>query len=93
MSETKRMQLSIAEAKNAVQAYCEKNGLDFQKIDYFSLEWSRRTGDVVVAFKRSEMIGLGLVNDIQTLPDPVLYYSEDGIVYETEHTKRLRVNE
>lgn len=33
----------------------------------------------------------GLRNDMETLPDVLLYYDMDGVVHDTEHTRKISI--
>lgn len=84
--------ITVENGKQAIVAYCVGKGLRSEMIDFFSKEWSYKTGDVIAAFMRSSVAPQGLTNDMDTLPDVVLYYDENGVVHETEHTKKIAIS-
>lgn len=81
--------ITVENGKQAIVAYCAKKGLRAEMIDFFSKEWSYKTGNVIAAFIRSDVMPRGLTNDMDTLPTVVLYFDENGVVHETEHTEKI----
>lgn len=71
-------------AIQALKDYCEGKGYDIGGIDRFSRAW-----DIVAALKEKDIESNGLCNDMETLPDIVLYCDENGVIHETEHTKKI----
>ena len=82
--------LNMEQGKRAIVTYCADKNLDAEQIDFFSQEWSIKTGDIIAAFKRSNVEPDGLCNDMETMPYCVLYYDANGVIHETEHTERIR---
>lgn len=68
-----------------MKEYCIRKGYDLDEIDRYSRAW-----DIVAAVKYKDIESDGLCNDIETLPDIVLYYDANGVIHETEHTERIR---
>lgn len=68
-----------------MKEYCAQKGYDVDLIDRYDCAW-----DIAAALQNSGVEPDGLCNDMETLPDVVLYYDANGVIHETEHTERIR---
>ena len=76
--------IDMEKAKTAIMEYRKEHGLDASKIDGFQKSW-----DSVGALKYKNIKPDGLRNDMETLPDVLLYYDLEGNVHETEYTEKF----
>lgn len=77
-----------AMALNLSKQYCKENGLSYDKLQKQRFDFF----DGVAWFSQpSDIVPLGLINDMETMPMPTLVLKRDGekIIFEqTEHTKK-----
>lgn len=80
----KPVEFNVDEVIQSLENYCLHNGYDASKIDRYQRAW-----DIFAALKSKNVEPNGLTNDMDTLPDIVLFYDGNGVIHETEHTKDL----
>lgn len=78
--------LNMQLAEKAAKEYCAEHGFDYSRIDRISQAWD----EVLFAVSKKDVIADGLKNDLDTLPDVVLYCGADFCIHETEHIDLLR---
>lgn len=80
----KPVEFNADEVIQSLKDYCLHNGYDANKIDRYQRSWN-----IFAALKSKGVEPHGLTNDMETLPDIVLYCDENGVIHETEHTKKI----